>query len=127
MTQPAPPADLDELKQAVRRFVVEREWDKFHSPKNLSMALLVEAAELAEHFQWLTEAESAALAADRRAEVELEMADVLIYLISLSHALGTDLVEAAGRKLAINARKYPAEQVRGSARKYTDYGGKGAR
>ena len=115
------PGNLEELKEAVRRFVAEREWDKFHSPKNLTTALLVEAAELAEHFQWMSERQSAELSAEKRAEVELEMADVLIYLISLSRSLDTDLVEAAWRKLAINAQKYPADKVRGSAKKYTEY------
>lgn len=113
--------DIEELRLALRRFAEARDWEPFHSPKNLSTALLVEAAEVAEHFQWLTQAQSAALAADKHAEVALELADVLIYLVRLADRLGIDLLESASRKLAINERKYPAEQVRGSARKYDEY------
>ncbi len=113
--------DIEQLKLALRRFAEERDWQPFHSPKNLSTALLVEAAEVAEHFQWLTQAQSAALSADKQAEVALELADVLIYLVRLADRLGIDLLESASRKLAINERRYPAERVRGSARKYDEY------
>lgn len=113
--------DIEELKLALRRFAEARDWQPFHSPKNLSTALLVEAAEVAEHFQWLTQAQSAALSADKQAEVALELADVLIYLVRLADRLGIDLLESASRKLAINERRYPAGQVRGSARKYDEY------
>jgi dCTP diphosphatase len=111
---------LDELRDAVRRFAVERDWDQFHSPKNLASALIVEAAELLEHFQWLTPQQSAALLPEKRQEVELEMADVLIYLVRLADKLDVDLVQAARKKMQINATKYPVDQARGNAAKYTE-------
>ena len=107
--------DLDELKERLRRFAAERDWEQFHSPKNLSMALIVEAAELVEHFQWLTEAQSAHLTPDELSAVEEEMADVFIYLTRLSDLLGVDLLDAARRKIERNEKKYPADQVRGKA------------
>lgn len=109
------------LKARLRAFADERDWDRFHAPKNLAMALIVETAELVEHFQWLSEAESRALAPEKQREVELELADIFIYLLRLADKLDVDLVAAAGRKIEINARKYPAERVRGDARKYTEY------
>ena len=112
---------LQELSHRLRRFAQERDWEQFHSPKNLSMALIAECAELVEHFQWLTEAQSRALPADTRAEVELEMADIQIYLLRLAERLGVDLLDAVQRKIVINEQKYPAERVRGSAKKYTEY------
>ena len=105
----------------MRQFAEERDWDQFHSPKNLSMALIAEAAELVEHFQWLTEAQSSRLSAERLREVETELADIFIYLMRLADKLGVDLVAAAQRKMEINEAKYPADKVRGSARKYTEY------
>lgn len=113
--------ELDLLRDALRLFARERDWGRYHSPKNLSMALSGEAGELLEHFQWLTDEESRALPPETLREVELEMADVLLYLISLADKLNVDLIDAAHRKIELNARKYPAEQARGSARKYTDY------
>jgi NTP pyrophosphatase (non-canonical NTP hydrolase) len=113
--------DLEALSSRLRAFAEEREWERFHSPKNLCMALIKEAAELLEHFQWLTEQQSRALDEQVLGEVSLEMADVLIYLVRLADVLGVDLMAAASEKLAINARKYPAERVRGSARKYDQY------
>jgi dCTP diphosphatase len=110
---------LDELRQRLREFARARDWEQFHSPKNLSMALIVEAAELVEHFQWLTEAQSHALAPEKRREVEEEIADVFIYLTRLSDLLGVDLMQAAERKIALNEQKYPADKVRGSAAKPT--------
>ena len=122
-TAPMPPdplaADaLTELRDAMRRFAAERAWERFHTPKNLAMALSGEAGELIEHFQWLTAEESASLPAPVREEVALEMADVLLYLVRLGDVLDIDLAEAARRKIAINAGRYPAEQVRGRAVKY---------
>lgn len=113
--------DLEELRARVRAFVAERDWERFHSPKNLAMALSVEASELVELFQWLSEDESAALDDAQRRRVAEELADVLWYLVRLSDRLDIDLLEAAGQKLAANAKKYPAEKVRGQARKYTEY------
>ena len=109
---------LTELRDAMRRFAAERAWERFHTPKNLAMALSGEAGELIEHFQWLTAEESASLPAPVREEVALEMADVLLYLVRLGDVLDIDLAEVARRKIAINAGRYPAEQVRGRAVKY---------
>jgi NTP pyrophosphatase (non-canonical NTP hydrolase) len=114
-------SDLLMLRDKLCAFAEAREWDQFHSPKNLSMALMVEVAELMEHFQWLTEAQSFDLAAENKNAVSEELADILLYLVRLSDKLGVDLLEAALHKLEKNAVKYPAEQVRGSAKKYSDY------
>ena len=113
--------DFDRIKKKVRQFVVERDWDQFHSPKNLSMALIVEAAEMVEHFQWLTEEQSCNLSSEKLAEVEQELADIQVYLISLAEKLKLDLIAAVEKKLVLNAQKYPADQVRGSSKKYTEY------
>ncbi|MCG6872273.1 MAG: nucleotide pyrophosphohydrolase [Gammaproteobacteria bacterium] len=113
--------DLDELRERLRHFAHERDWDQFHSPKNLAMALQVECAELAEHFQWLSQAESDALPENTRREVAAELADVLIYLVRLADRLGVDLLEAASAKMVRNEQRYPADRVRGSAQKYTRY------
>ncbi len=109
---------LDALRTSLRRFVAERDWDQFHNPKNLAMALIAEAGELVEHFQWLTPAEADSLPPDTRIEVAHEIADVLIFLVELADRLGIDPLAAAERKLALNAKKYPVEKARGSARKY---------
>ena len=114
-------SDLLMLRDKLRAFAEARDWDQFHSPKNLSMALMVEAAELMEHFQWLTEAQSAELSPGNKQAASEELADILLYLVRLSDKLGVDLREAALRKLEKNAVKYPAELVRGSAKKYSDY------
>jgi dCTP diphosphatase len=111
---------LTDLTTQVRQFADARDWQQFHSPKNLASALIVEAAELLEHFQWLTAAESEALDAAKRADVELEMADVLIYLVRLADRLDINLIDAAAKKLAINAQKYPVERSKGSNKKYTE-------
>lgn len=113
---------IDELRDRLREFAAEREWDQFHTPKNLSMALIAEAAELVEHFQWVEGDKSHLLEERVRPSVEEELADIFIYLVRIADKLGIDLYEAAERKIAINARKYPADKVRGSARKYTEYG-----
>ncbi|HQR50658.1 MAG TPA: nucleotide pyrophosphohydrolase [Methylophilaceae bacterium] len=112
---------LDALRERLRSFVRERDWEQFHSPKNLAMAMIVEAAELVEHFQWATEQESHELGPEKRAKVEQEIADTFIYLLRLSDVLGVDLIEAAHRKMDLNAEKYPAEKVRGRNDKYTEY------
>jgi dCTP diphosphatase len=113
--------DLEELRARVRAFVAERDWERFHSPKNLAMALSVEASELVELFQWLTEEESASLDDAGRRRVAEELADVLWFVVRLSDRLEIDLLEAAELKLTENANKYPAEKVRGQSKKYTDY------
>ncbi len=112
---------LDRLIRRLREFAAARDWEQFHSPKNLSMALIVEAAELVEHFQWLTEKQSLQLPKEKLAAVEQELADVFIYLVRLSDRLGVDLINAAWRKIEINERKYPADQVRGKAGKSSDF------
>ncbi len=109
--------DIAALQQALRHFAAERHWEQFHSPKNLAMALSVEAAELVEIFQWLTESQSAELDAATRAAVAEEIADVQIYLARLADRLNIDIPQAVDEKLARNAHKYPADQVRGSAAK----------
>ncbi len=109
------------LSEKVERFADERDWAQFHSPKNLSMALTVECAELMEHFQWLTESQSRKLNRRTRAVVSKELADIQIYLIRFSQVLGVDLMSASSSKLVENGRKYPVEKAKGSARKYTEY------
>lgn len=112
---------LTTLRDQLRAFAQERDWNQFHSPKNLAMALIAEAGELVEHFQWLTEAQSMALSEEQREQVAQELADVLLYLIRLSDQLDIDLAQAAAAKMKVNAEKYPADQARGSAKKYTVY------
>lgn len=112
---------IETLKEILREFAREREWDQFHTPKNLSMALIAEAAELVEHFQWVEGSISHLLEEKVRPSVEEEIADIFIYLVRIADKLDIDLYAAAERKIAINAVKYPADRVRGSARKYTEY------
>lgn len=111
---------LDTLKAQVDRFAKDRDWQQFHSPKNLASALVVEAGELLEHFQWLTEAQSHALSPEKRDAVGAEIADVLLYLIQLANAVGIDPIAAAQAKLAVNAQKYPVDLARGSSKKYDE-------
>ncbi len=111
---------LIELRDALRRFAAERDWDQFHSPRNLAAALSVEAAELLEPFQWLTDEQSRDLPPEARAAVEQEIADVLLYLVRLADKLDVDLASAARAKIARNAVKYPVEKARGSSRKYDE-------
>jgi dCTP diphosphatase len=113
-----PGSELDLLARALAEFARERDWDQFHAPKNLAMALAGEVGELVEHFQWLTEAQSAELSDEAREAVALEMADVLLYLVRLADKTHIDLGAAARRKIALNAEKYPVEKFKGSRRKY---------
>jgi dCTP diphosphatase len=112
--------ELESLREQLRHFAAARDWDQFHSPKNLAMALSVEAAELLEVFQWLTEEQSRSLTPEAHAAVSDEIADVLLYLIRLSDALGVDPIATAQRKLVANAEKYPVDKARGNSRKYTE-------
>lgn len=109
---------LEGLRAKLDAFAVERDWAQFHSPKNLVMALSGEVGELTEHFQWLTLEQSERLSAETLAEVELEIADVLLFLVRLADRLGVDPVRAAERKLELNAKKYPVDKSRGIATKY---------
>jgi dCTP diphosphatase len=113
-------SEVTQLRDSLRQFAAERDWDQFHSPKNLAMALAVEAAELLERFQWVTEADSQHLPPAELAAVRAEMADVLNYLVRLADKLDVNLLEAAREKIALNAQKYPVEKSRGSAKKYSE-------
>jgi dCTP diphosphatase len=110
---------MNALRERLRAFVEARDWQRFHSPKNLSMALVVEAAELVEHFQWLGEEQSRQLDAETLAEVEQELADIFVYLVRIADQLEIDLYRAAEKKIVINEHKYPVEKARGRAVKYT--------
>jgi NTP pyrophosphatase (non-canonical NTP hydrolase) len=112
---------LDRLRADVRDFADARDWQQFHSPKNLAMALIVEAAELVEHFQWLTEDQSLALDEKTRQAAAMEMADVLIYLVRMADRLDIDLVAAAREKIVLNGERYPVDRASGRADKYTAY------
>ncbi len=114
-------SELNNLRAVVRQFAEERDWDQFHTPKNLSAALTVEAAELLEHFQWLERGDAAELGEAKLAQVRHEMADVLVYLVRLADKLDVDLHAAVLEKMVLNRAKYPADKVRGDARKYSEY------
>ncbi len=122
---------LQQLKEKMAAFVRERDWEKFHTPKNLSMSIAIEAAELMEHFQWLTVEESKTLDPEALSQIGEELADIVIYSLSLANTLDLDLAETILAKMEKNVRKYPSEKVRGKAHKYTYYqtrleaGGKG--
>jgi NTP pyrophosphatase (non-canonical NTP hydrolase) len=121
MMQRPPPGNLDELARVIRAFAQERDWDQFHTPKNLAMGVAIEAAELMEEFHWLTPEQSGQLPPEKLEAVRHELADVLVYLVLLADKLGIDLIAAAAEKIAINAGKYPADTVRGKATKYDKY------
>ncbi len=118
MTDSQPTVEV--LQQRLATFVAERDWEQFHSPKNLTMGLCSEAGELSEQFRWLTEAQSRELDPEQRAAVSRELADIQIYLLMLARNLEVDLLQATADKIEENAAKYPAEQARGRTRKYTD-------
>jgi len=111
---------MQELRKRLREFAVARDWEQFHSPKNLAMALSVEVAEIVEHFQWLTEEQSKDLPKEKLGEVEAELADTFIYLVRLADQLDIDLLAAVESKIEVNERKYPVDKARGNARKYTE-------
>lgn len=112
---------LNNLRSRLQAFVDERDWQQFHSPKNLAMAMIVEAAELVEHFQWMTEQESRELAPEKKELVSQEIADTFVYLLRIAEVLEIDILDAANRKMELNAKKYPPEKARGSNAKYTEY------
>ena len=117
----SPPDSLASLQARLREFARARDWEQYHSPKNLAMALIAEAAELVEHFQWLTEEQAANLPAAKKDQVALEMADILIYLLRCADRLEVDLLDAAERKLRINERRYPVDKVKGDQRRASEY------
>ncbi len=119
--QPKAHSDLHNLRDLLREFVQERDWSGFHTPKNLATALSVEASELLEPFQWLTTGEGEELGAEKLEAVRHELADVLAYLIQLADRLDVDLYDALIEKMELNRKKYPADKVRGDARKYSEY------
>ncbi|MBT3235813.1 MAG: nucleotide pyrophosphohydrolase [Bdellovibrionales bacterium] len=114
------PLDLPKIIETLREFANERDWDQFHSLKNLSVALTVEASELMEHFQWLSEQQSNNLSAEQQERVSEEVADVFCYLVRFCDLAAIDLNDAFWKKHKINREKYPVELARGSAKKYTD-------
>ncbi len=114
-------AAVEELTLKLREFAQVRDWEQFHSPKNLSMALSVEVAELVEHFQWMTQQQSAELTPQRRTAVAFELADIFIFLLRLSDQLNIDLMEITERKIQLNDKRYPPEKVKGSAKKHSEY------
>lgn len=113
--------DLNTLKLRLREFADTRDWNQFHSPKNLCMALGAEVAEIAEHFQWLTQEQSKNLAKDKLSEVATELADTLLYLVRLADKLDIDLLAAAFDKIEQNKKRYPVDKSRGNAKKYTEF------
>ena len=117
MSEPA----IEELKLKLKEFAQARDWEQFHSPKNLSMALSVEASELLEHFQWMSEKDSHELSPQRHAAVAFEMADIFIFLLRLSDQLNIDLIDMTKRKMELNEKRYPVEKVKGSSKKYNEY------
>jgi dCTP diphosphatase len=121
MSQEKDSLDFQVMQTRLREFAQARDWEQFHSPKNLSMALIVEAAELVEHFQWLTEPQSTSLPADKLQQVAYELADIFIYTLRLADRLHVDLPATVQRKIELNEKKYPADKVKGSAKKYTEY------
>jgi len=115
---------LQDLRDRMAAFVRERDWEQYHTPKNLSMSIAIEAAELMEHFQWLTVEQSKSLDARALREIGEELADIVIYALSMANFLQLDLSETVLAKMEKNIRKYPSDQVRGKAHKYTWYQGR---
>ena len=113
--------NLESLRNKINQFVAERDWAQFHTPKNLAMAMIVEAAELVEQFQWDTPLESQQLSPEKREAVAHELADTFVYLLRIAEVLEIDLIAATNEKIALNALKYPVDKARGSNAKYTKY------
>ncbi|SIO39641.1 NTP pyrophosphatase, house-cleaning of non-canonical NTPs [Paraburkholderia phenazinium] len=121
MNTPEFPNDLAQIRDIMRQFVSERDWDQFHTPKNLATALSVEASELLEPFQWLVSGDASELDEAKLTAIRHEMADVLVYLVRLADKLDVDLFQAVQEKMVLNRAKYPADKVRGDSRKYSEY------
>ncbi|MEO1947089.1 MAG: nucleotide pyrophosphohydrolase [Methylophilaceae bacterium] len=115
------PDSIDQLRARVNQFVEERDWEQFHSPKNLSMAMIVEAGEVVEHFQWMTEEGSKNLDAERKEQVGQELSDTFVYLLRIAEVCGIDLIEVVNKKIDLNVKKYPVEKAKSSSAKYTEY------
>ena len=113
--------NLESLRNKISQFVAERDWAQFHTPKNLAMAMIVEAAELVEQFQWDTPLESQQLSPEKREAVAHELADTFVYLLRIAEVLEIDLIDATNKKIELNALKYPVDKARGSNAKYTEY------
>ena len=113
--------NLESLRNKINQFVAERDWAQFHTPKNLAMAMIVEAAELVEQFQWDTPLESQQLSPEKREAVAHELADTFVYLLRIAEVLEIDLIDATNKKIELNALKYPVDKARGSNAKYTKY------
>jgi dCTP diphosphatase len=109
---------IQDVQAQLREFAAERDWEQFHTPKNLATALTVECGELLEHFQWLTDQQSAELPEETKRDVAMELADVFLYLLRLADQVEVDLIDAAQQKIEINASRYPIGKARGNARKY---------
>ena len=112
---------LEDLRARINAFVTERDWAQFHTPKNLAMAMIVEAAELVEQFQWDTPQESQQLSSEKREAVAHELADTFVYLLRIAEVLEIDLIDATNKKIVLNAQKYPADKAKGNNAKYTAY------
>lgn len=121
MTEHQTTDSLLNLRERINAFVQVRDWAQFHSPKNLAMAMIVEAAEVVEHFQWMTEDNSRQLDAATREKVGQELADTFVYLLRIAEVCGIDLIAATNAKIELNAQKYPVEKCKGSNAKYTEY------
>jgi dCTP diphosphatase len=119
VTEPTKKPSIDDVRYKLRRFIEERDWDKFHSPKNLAISISLEAAEILEHYQWKTDEQSHDLSEEEKEELAREIADVFIYLLRLSERLQIDMCESAVNKIEENAKKYPVEKSRGRSTKYT--------
>ncbi len=111
---------LDGLREKLRSFALERDWDQFHTPRNLACAVVTEAAELLAHFRWADDAGASNLTEVERQKISYEIADVLLFLVRLSDKMDIDPILAANEKLKINAGKYPIEKAKGSSKKYTE-------
>lgn len=114
-------SEVQQLMLELRKFAQDRDWEQFHSPKNLSMALSVEASELLEHFQWMDNQASYALGEAKHQLVSFEMADIFIYMLRICDQLNIDLIDVTKQKIEINNKRYPVEKVKGSSKKYSEY------
>jgi len=113
--------ELDDIKKTLATFAKDRDWEQFHSPKNLAMALSVEVAEIVEHFQWLNEEDTNTLTTEKRHAIAEEIADTQMYLLLLAEKLDVDIIQSVNQKITKNAEKYPIEKTKGSSKKYTEY------